>query len=116
MTILNLFPGPPTSRPRLGRPRPPLLRARPVARVLPTTPVLPLSRSPHLAALSAGPRLSRLQSPRPKMPEKPSFSEDQVAEFQDAFLLFDTRGDNMIQVGCSATGSVKGICWNHLHR
>jgi len=32
------------------------------------------------------------------MPEKPSFSEDQVAEFQDAFLLFDTRGDNMIQV------------------
>lgn len=33
------------------------------------------------------------------MPEKPSFSEDQVSEFQDAFLLFDTRGDGMIQVG-----------------
>ena len=34
-----------------------------------------------------------------KMPEKQSFSEDQVAEFQEVFLLFDTRGDGMIQVG-----------------
>ena len=27
-----------------------------------------------------------------------SYSEDQIAEFQEVFLLFDTRGDQMIPV------------------
>ena len=31
------------------------------------------------------------------------FSEDQVAEFQEAFALFDTRGDGMIPVIVSLT-------------
>ena len=31
------------------------------------------------------------------------FSEDQVAEFQEAFALFDTRGDGMIPVIVSFT-------------
>lgn len=36
------------------------------------------------------------------MTVKSSFSEDQIAEFQEAFMLFDTKGDGMIpsaQVG-----------------
>jgi len=33
-----------------------------------------------------------------KMPEKPAFTEDQVAEAEEVFMLFDTRGDRMIEV------------------
>ncbi len=32
------------------------------------------------------------------MTGKSPFSEDQIAEFQEAFMLFDTRGDGMIPV------------------
>jgi len=32
------------------------------------------------------------------MPEKPAFTEDQVAEAEEVFMLFDTRGDRMIEV------------------
>ena len=29
---------------------------------------------------------------------KTSFTEDQIGEFQETFMLFDTRGDGMIPV------------------
>jgi Ca2+-binding EF-hand superfamily protein len=29
---------------------------------------------------------------------KMSYSEDQIAEFQEVFMLFDTKGDGMIPV------------------
>ena len=32
------------------------------------------------------------------MGQRSGFSEDQIAEFQEAFALFDTRGDGMIPV------------------
>ena len=32
------------------------------------------------------------------MSQRSGFSEDQIAEFQEAFALFDTRGDGMIPV------------------
>jgi Ca2+-binding EF-hand superfamily protein len=28
-----------------------------------------------------------------------SFTEDQIADFQEVFMLFDTKGDGMIPVG-----------------
>ncbi|XP_023323070.1 myosin-2 essential light chain [Eurytemora carolleeae] len=30
------------------------------------------------------------------MPEKPGFTEDQVADYQECFFLFDTKGDGCI--------------------
>jgi Ca2+-binding EF-hand superfamily protein len=33
------------------------------------------------------------------MQEKTGFTEDQLADFQEAFLLFDTKGDSKIPVG-----------------
>ena len=33
-----------------------------------------------------------------KMSGKSSFSEDLIGEFQEAFMLFDTKGDGMIPV------------------
>ena len=33
------------------------------------------------------------------MSGKSSFSEDLIGEFQEAFMLFDTKGDGMIPVG-----------------
>ena len=32
------------------------------------------------------------------MSGKTGFNEDQIAEFQETFMLFDTRGDGMIPV------------------
>ena len=32
------------------------------------------------------------------MPEKPGFTEDQVADYQECFFLFDTKGDGCILV------------------
>ena len=39
-----------------------------------------------------------------KMSGKSGFSEDAVAEFQETFMLFDTKGDGMIP--CTQVGDV----------
>lgn len=41
---------------------------------------------------------SQLTTTTTTMPEKPAFTEDQVAEAEEVFMLFDTRGDRMIEV------------------
>ena len=46
-----------------------------------------------------------------KMSGKSSFSEDLIGEFQEAFMLFDTKGDGMIPV--SKNYNDQAIYLNH---